>query len=144
MTVDAVLRAANWPPQQQAESHLWVRDAESDRRRAPHAAAHDVSTRDAEMAEESTSLPDVVRPCHAFDTAPGSPALAPIERDTHVLPRQAIEDPGPRVNAERGPFVEGRIEPAGREQEQRRTAPVHFVSRGDAVDHRCRHASSRS
>ena len=65
--VDAILRAADRPEQQQAPRGLRVRDRERHCGAAAHAAAHDVRALDAEVLEQTESLAHVVRPGQMLD-----------------------------------------------------------------------------
>src|SRR5262245_17460469 len=144
VTGDPVLRTAHRPPEQEAARRLRVRDAEGDRRGASHAATHDMRAIDIQMTEQSVSLPHVVGPRDALDAAARRAGLAAVEDDALKVLRQVIENLDPRVDAERRPLLERRVEAAGREHQQRHAAADDFVARADAVDGRRCHQAVRT
>src|SRR5262249_37580491 len=85
MTIDAVLGAADRPPQKQAQRRTGTRGPERNRGGTPHASAHDVRSRDAKMIEQPVRLPDVVSPRDAFDAAAGLAGFTTVEHDALVL-----------------------------------------------------------
>src|SRR5688572_16846403 len=94
------------------------------------------------MLEQPLALPDVVRPGDALDTAARLARFAPVEEDAAVRPREMVEHPCLGVDAERRPLVDRRVEPAGREQQQRLPRAHYFITCVDAVDDRRCHAVS--
>jgi hypothetical protein len=134
LALDAIARAAHGPPQDHAEHALRMRDAECEHRRAAHAPAHEVGLLDAEVVEQPAALRDVMAPRHPLHAPAGLPGLAPIEDDAGVLLRQVLHRLHARVDAERGPLLEGRVEAAGREHQQRRARADHLVARAQPVD----------
>src|SRR5712691_10637679 len=103
--LDAVLRAADRPPQQHAERRCRIRDREGHHRRAAHAAADEVRALDTQMLEQELPLPRVMRPGDELDAPGRLPALAPVEHDAAVFLRLVIEQLDARVDALRGPLL---------------------------------------
>src|SRR5207237_494460 len=120
--LDAVLRAADRPPEQHAERRRRMRDGEGHDARDAHAAAHDMRALDAQVLEQQLSLPRVMRPGDELDASGRLAALAPVEHDAAEFLRQVIEQLDARVDALRGPLLDDRVESARRVQQERRTA----------------------
>ena len=140
MRLDAVLRAADRPPEQHAQRRRGIRDAERHDARAAHAAAHEMRALDAEMLEQRFAVPRVMRPGDELDAAAGGAAFAPVEHDAAIALRQMIEQLHARIHALRAPLVDRRVEAAGRVHQQWRPVAQHLVVRTQPVDQRFSHA----
>jgi hypothetical protein len=82
------------------------------RRRAAHAAAHQVRALDVELVQQPDALPDVVAPADALEASAGPARLAAVEGDAGVPLGEAFEQPEPAVDADGAPALQARVESA--------------------------------
>src|SRR5712692_5278419 len=104
VSADAVFGAADRPPENHAQHHLGVGDAESDDRAAAHTATQKMRGLEIRVLGRSSPLSDVVRPGYALDPAARLAGLAPVEDDAAVFFRQVIEQLDAGVHALRLPL----------------------------------------
>jgi hypothetical protein len=142
LALDAIFRAADGPPEDHAHHRLRMRRGECDRDGATHAAADEMRALDLQVAEEAASLGGEVLPGDALDAPPRLPRLAPVVSDAHEFLRQVLEELHARVDAERGPLLDGRVEASRGKHQERRTRADHLVAGRDAVEGRGRHRAT--
>src|SRR4051812_5939983 len=102
--LDAVLRAADGPPQDHAQRRLRIGDGEGHDAGAAHAAADQVRALDLQVLEEQFALPRIVRPRDRLHAAAGLAALAPVEGDALEFLRQVLEQLDARIDALAAPL----------------------------------------
>ena len=87
-----------------------------------------------QMIEQAFALRDVIGPFDALDTPAGMTRLALVENDAAVFFRKMIQKFDALIDAKRCPFLQSRIEAAGREHQERRTFAHNLIVGLDAVD----------
>ena len=122
------------PVEDHASGGLRIVDAEGKGHRAAHASPHDERRIDAEMVQELFALACVRGPRETFHPSAGLSGLPAVVGDDLMFRCQ----PGQRVDAGPGtghaPLLDGGIETAGREHQQRRSRAAGFIVDLDTVD----------
>src|SRR5487761_59545 len=86
-------------------------DGEGKHRGAAHAAAHEERPADAEMIEQPPRLANVVGPGEPLYPTTGKAGFATVEGDAAKAPAQRAHQVQARVDADRAPALDGRVEP---------------------------------
>jgi hypothetical protein len=85
---------------------------------------------DAQVVEEPLALGRVILPGDPLHAPARLTGLTAVKGDARVVLRDLLENPGLLVQAERPPVLQPRVEPAGREHQQRRPVAEQLVARG--------------
>ena len=139
---DLPVVAADGPVQQQALCALRVPRAEGDADGAAHTAAEHESLVDVQVVEQAGGFVGVEAPAQRFDAAAGGAGFAAVVGDAGVVLAQHAEGVHLRPDAGGAELVDGGVEAAGGEHEQRRAGAVGLVVDLDAVDLRSGHGGS--